>query len=76
MDHNLEHRRLVVLNIPALTVLMLSTNEDDFEPDDDSIQVYKDKIMPLFEALTKDSNEEVRTYCASIIHEVSPITLL
>jgi len=41
--------------------------------DSEGIEIFKEKILPQFDALAKDSCPEVRAYCASILPEVSKI---
>jgi hypothetical protein len=63
IDYNLEHRKYIVLNMPALTVLLLGERAD---PDPEALEIFRKDLIPKYDALTKDANEEVRMYCASV----------
>ena len=63
IDYNLEHRKYIVLNMPALTLLLIGDRAD---PDPESLEIFRKEVIPKFDALTKDANEEVRMFCASV----------
>jgi hypothetical protein len=63
MDFNLEHRKYVVLNIPAIVLLLIGEIKD---ADQETIEVFRKHVVTKYDALTKDTDEEVRMYCASI----------
>ena len=49
--------------MPALTVLLLGERAD---PDPEALEIFRKNLIPKYDALTKDANEEVRMYCASV----------
>ena len=63
IDYNLEHRKYIVLNMPALTLLLIGEKVDH---DPEALDIFRKEVIPKFDALTKDTNEEVRMYCASV----------
>jgi hypothetical protein len=63
IDYNLEHRKYIVLNMPALALLLIGERSD---PDPEALEIFRKEVIPKFDALTKDTNEEVRMYCASV----------
>jgi hypothetical protein len=63
IDHNMIHRKQVALNIPALTLLIMGS-DGQYSFEDDSQQIFKESILPLYDALTKDTDDEIRGLCA------------
>ena len=66
VDHSLVQRKLIVLNLPALSIMLMShpVHEEDN-------RIFQGRILPLYLTLSKDASEEVRAHCASIFSEVS-----
>ncbi len=63
IDHDMIHRRLVALNIPALTYIIMGV-DGQFSFEEECESLYKEHILVLFDALSKDSCDEIRAICA------------
>lgn len=70
IDHDLIHRRLIVLNMPAMTYIVMGA-EGQYSFDDECETIFKEHILTLYDALSKDSCDEIRALCAQVLHEVS-----
>ena len=57
------HRRLVALNIPALTYIMMGA-EGQYSFEDECEMIFRENVLVLYDALSKDSCDEIRALCA------------
>jgi hypothetical protein len=63
VDHDMIHRRLVALNIPALSVIVMGA-EGQYSFEEECESVFREQVLVLYEGLSKDSCEDIRAVCA------------
>ena len=63
VDHDMIHRRLVALNIPALTYIMMGA-EGQYSFEDECETIFRENVLVLYDALSKDSCDDIRALCA------------
>jgi hypothetical protein len=63
IDHDMIHRRLVALNIPALTYIVMGS-EGQYSFEEETENIFREQVLVMYEALSKDSCEDIRAQCA------------
>lgn len=69
-DHTIIQRKLVVLNLPAVTIMLFENKTNEELKVNDSIDFYAKYVHPIYDKLSRDTSEEVRGACALILHEM------
>ena len=63
VDHDMIHRRLVALNIPALTYIVMGS-EGQYSFEEECETLFREHVLVLYDALCKDSCDDIRALCA------------
>ncbi len=69
VDHDMIHRRLVAMNIPALTYIVMGA-DGQYSFEEECEVMFREQVLVLYEALSKDSCEDIRAVCAQTLHEI------
>ena len=66
IDHTVEERKLVIYNIPCLTIMLMNNLERDTDTED----IYMNRVLEMYNRATQDSEEEVRIASSRIFSHV------
>jgi hypothetical protein len=71
VDHCLEERRLVALNMPGLVHIMFTDIGDCEEAErEELLDLFITGVLPIYQNLSLDSCEDVRAAASCVLHEI------
>ena len=59
----------MAMNIPALTYIVMGA-DGQYSFEEESEDMFREQVLVLYEALSKDSCEDIRGVCAQTLHEI------